>query len=97
MLAQLADIENPDLASVPAVISSQRFGPWYPWMLMGGQPGRNFSHMTVFKTSTLSDVPRNILDYAEKKQPEFLTAPHTWTGEYTDPETLYTLERTPFG
>ncbi len=95
MVASLAALENPDLPSVPAVTASQRFGPWYPWMLMGGMAGRNFSHMTVYKARTLSDVPRNILDYAEKNKPEFLSAPAKWTGTYTDPETLYTLEREP--
>ena len=51
--------------------------------------------MTVYKARVLSDVPRNILDYAEKNKPDFLTAPGEWTGQYTDPETLYTLEREP--
>ena len=95
MVASLTDLENPDLPSVQAVTASQRFGPWYPWMLMGGMAGRNFSHMTVYKARMLADVPRNILDYAETNKPEFLSAPREWTGEYTDPETLYTLEREP--
>ena len=95
MLASIADLEDPDLPSVSAITASQRFGPWYPWMLMGGKAGRNFSHMTVYKAQSLSDVPRNILDYAEKNKPEFLVAPSEWTGEYTDPETLYTMERKP--
>lgn len=95
MFAKLADLENTDMPSVPTLISSQRFGPWYPWMLMGSKPGRNFSHMTVYKAQKMSDVPRNILEYAEKNKPQFLTAPKTWTGEYVDPETLYTRERKP--
>jgi len=95
MTASLMDLENPDLASVPCITASQRFGPWYPWMLMGEMAGRNFSYMTVYRARTLADVPRNILDYAEKNKPEFLSAPRKWTGEYTDPETLYTLEREP--
>ena len=95
MIARLSELENPDMPSVNAVSISERFGPWYPWMLMADKPGRNFSHMTIQKSMSLRDVPRNILDYAAKKHPEALEAPREWTGTYVDPETLYTMERQP--
>lgn len=95
MIARLSELEDPSLPSVNTVSISERFGPWYPWMLMGGHEGRNFSHMVIQKTFDISDVPRPILDYVEKHDPEYLDAPTEWTGLYVDPETLFTQQREP--
>lgn len=95
MIARLSELEDPNIPSVNAVSVSERFGPWYPWMLMGGHEGRNFSHMVIQKTFDISDVPRPILEHVEKHAPEYLDAPTDWTGLYVDPETLYTQQREP--
>jgi hypothetical protein len=88
-IARLDEIENADLTSVQAVTLGQRHGPWYPWQQMGQAPGRTYRRDVSRKAKTMDDVPGAIPKYAAKHFPNFMSAPHEWTGVYMDPETLW--------
>ena len=93
--ARLDELENPDLTSVPAVTYGQRHGPWYPWQLMGQDPGRTYRRDMSKKADNLDEVPSAIPAYAEKHFPDFMSAPTEWTGAYIDPETLWARDMPP--
>ena len=95
IIARRDELENPDLTSVSALTMGQRHGPWYPWQLMGQDPGRTYRRDTSKKAKSLAEVPGPIPAYAEKHFPEFMTAPTEWTGAYIDPETLWARDMPP--
>ncbi|MEQ8733784.1 MAG: DUF1838 family protein [Rhodospirillaceae bacterium] len=95
LIARRDEVEDPDLTSVQALTMGQRHGPWYPWMLMGQDPGRTYRRDVSKKARTLDDVPSAIPAYAESRFPDFMTAPTEWTGAYIDPETLWARDMPP--
>lgn len=94
-IARLDELENPDLTSVNAITTGQRHGPWYPWMLMGQDPGRTYRRDISKKADSLGEVAGAVPAYAEKHFPEFMAAPTEWTGAYIDPETLWARDMPP--
>lgn len=97
IIARRDELENPDLTSVPALTTGQRHGPWYPWMMMGQDPGRTYRRDVSKKATNLDEVPGSIPAYAETHFPEFMSAPTEWTGAYIDPETLWARDMPPEG
>lgn len=93
--ANYAALSDPALPSVPYVEESQRFGPWYPWMLMGQAQGRLFNQLHQGKAEKQSDIPGPAVAYAEKHFAAFLEAPREWTGEFADPETWWAKTQAP--
>lgn len=90
--AALSDRSQP---SVSYREESQRFGPWYPWMLMGPAPGRLFNQLHQGKVERRDQIPGPAVAYAEMHFPAFLEAPKSWTGEFSDPETWWAKTQTP--
>ena len=78
--ASLADIENPDLASVPYVGGWSRLGPWLPWMFMGGKPGHLRYRGKKTKLSSITELNEPLRGYVEK----FPLAHHAPT-QYSEP------------
>jgi hypothetical protein len=93
--ADYAALSDPAVASVAYVEESQRFGPWYPWMLMGQAPGRLFNQLHQGKVERQSDIPGPVVDYAAARFPSFLQAPREWSGTFEDPETWWARTQKP--
>lgn len=93
--ANYGALSDPARASVAYVEESQRFGPWYPWMLMGAAPGRLFNQLHQGKVETQAQIPGPAVAYAAKNFPAYLSAPKEWTGEFSDPETWWAKTQTP--
>lgn len=93
--AKLADIENPDLHTIPVFAAWHSIKPWRPWMLMGQKPGRIYNHLRARKLTRLEDAPKKLLAYNEKHFPDFLSAPTEWTGAYEDDWTHFKRQRKP--
>jgi hypothetical protein len=93
--ADYAALSDPSRPSVPYTEESQRFGPWYPWMLMGQAKGRLFNQLHQGKVDAQSQIPGPAVAYAAKHFPQFLEAPKEWTGEFSDPETWWAANRKP--
>jgi hypothetical protein len=78
--ASLADIENPDLASVPYVGGWSRLGPWLPWMFMGGKPGHLRYRGKKTKLDSIADLNEPLRSYVREVHGD-LHAPT----EFTEP------------
>ncbi len=72
-----ADINNPDMANVPAEISWTRIGPWLPWMKMGQRPGNMVYQCSGFKINgdEYDSMPAPFREYIQKHHPEYRHAP----------------------
>ena len=77
-LAELEDRSNP-CATFSCGFS--RLSPWWPWMKMGasGVEGSLFGRMHSQKSNRgFDDIPKQVLAYTEKHNPDFLEAPTDW-------------------
>jgi hypothetical protein len=66
------------ISSVPSTGAWNRLAPWLPWMFMGRSPGHLFYRATTQKLAKFEQLPKHILDYAEKKFPQYLTYDTPW-------------------
>ncbi|MBT6572123.1 MAG: DUF1838 family protein, partial [Gammaproteobacteria bacterium] len=53
---KVSDLENPELDSAPSILGIHHVNPWYPFFLMGQQPGVNYWHGKGKKIADESDV-----------------------------------------
>jgi hypothetical protein len=82
--AQLEDVANRDLSSVPSHAQFQNLVTWHPWLGMGQYPGRTFGRAFGTKLPNgLNDVPEKILAGFEKHTPEILDIDN-WSGRRND-------------
>jgi hypothetical protein len=86
-----ADLEDPDLPSVPCLISWTRVGQWLPWMEMGSRPGWLLYSCTGRKLpGGYAELPADLRAFVESGHPGFTSSPD----EYTRPnETSWTYFR----
>lgn len=54
---QLADLQNEDLAFMPATLHFQNLAPWMPWMKMGPEPGVTTWQLLGTKVQRADDMP----------------------------------------
>jgi len=93
-----AQLQNPDLTTLPYHGVWNRTTPWLPWMLMGQSPG--FCQYAAFMGAgeDLEQIhDRKLLDYAEKHHPKYFNAPETYDPDEPSLSSLewYAIERTP--
>ncbi len=72
LTGRLADLRDPAHSSVPTTGAWNRFGPWLPWMLMGGQPGELFYRAMTRRPTGIDDLPADIVEYTRRRYPQFL-------------------------
>ena len=91
-----ADVQNEKVTSLGFHGTWARVTPWLPWMLMGQADG-HCQYMTYQGSGqNLADVlPRQVLDYIEKKYPLYLNAPTKWVDPSLSSIERYALEQTP--
>lgn len=85
--AELADMQNPDLASAPVHAQLQNKNPWAPWMNMEDRPGGTVVRGFGAKVAGLDDLPAGVLEQFEKQLPQILDI-ENWKGfmsEAVDP------------
>ncbi|MBK6597779.1 MAG: DUF1838 family protein [Proteobacteria bacterium] len=74
--ANMRDLANPKLSSVPSTGSWSRIGPWLPWMEMGQHEGHLLYHARAVKPiNGLNGVPAKLREHIAKTAPKFLEAP----------------------
>ena len=83
LMAEIADIENPDLTMAPAISHYQETLNWNPWMLMGQRPGRQLSRGYGCKLRNLDEMPANLRARLEEHAPEMFDV-ENWTGVKDD-------------
>ncbi|MFT7286162.1 MAG: hypothetical protein ACI87W_000266 [Halieaceae bacterium] len=76
--AQLADVQNPGMASVPAHAQLQNKNAYTPWMKMGNTPGGTVVRGYGTKVASLDNLPRGVLEGFRKHIPEILDT-DSWT------------------
>ena len=93
LMAEIADIENPDLSMAPAISHYQETLNWNPWMLMGQRPGRQLSRGYGCKLRNLDEMPANLRARLEEYAPEIFDL-ENWT-EVKDDMKEFMKNRTP--
>ena len=93
LMAEIADIENPDLTMAPAISHYQETLNWNPWMLMGQRPGRQLSRGYGCKLRNLDEMPANLRARLEQYAPEMFDI-ENWT-EVKDDMKEFMKNRTP--
>ncbi|MEZ5498440.1 MAG: DUF1838 family protein [Steroidobacteraceae bacterium] len=89
------DLENPALSAVPYHGTWHRISPWLPWMLMGQAPGHVMYASTMIGFDSISKLPQQVREYAEKNCPHMLHAPTEDYGPSHASLELYSRQQTP--
>jgi len=71
----VADVENPNLTSVPYVGTWNRITPWLPWMLMGQEPGHCVYIGIMTAGPDASIIPQHVRDFTDERYPGLYTSP----------------------
>ena len=90
----VADVENPELTTVPSVGTWTRITPWLPWMLMGQGPGHCLYLGLMAGSSSWDIVPEHVRAFAEERYPHMLSAPMKDEGESISSLEYYAREQT---
>jgi len=91
----VADVENPELTTVPSVGTWTRITPWLPWMLMGQGPGHCVYLGLMGGSSSWDIVPEHVRDFAKERYPHMLSAPAEDYGPSISSLEYYAKEQTP--
>jgi hypothetical protein len=75
----LADVQNPDMPSVPTHAQLQNKNAYTPWMKMGDTPGGTVVRGYGTKVKSLDNLPAGALEGFQKHVPEILDT-DSWTG-----------------
>jgi hypothetical protein len=73
--ANYADVINPDLVTIPSLLSYTGITSWRPWMQMGDHPGHTTSHGFGGKAFDVDSLPDDYRAMAEKYYPEAVADP----------------------
>ena len=92
-----ADVENPDMTSIPYQGTWSRITPWLPWMLMGQEPGHcvYIGLMSGGASNDKSQVPQHVQDFANDRYPGMLSAPTEDYGPSISSLEYYAKNQTP--
>ena len=91
---KVSDLENPELDSAPSILGIHHVNPWYPFFLMGQQPGVNYWHGKGKKIADESDVSPEVMAYVNSKMPGFMSSSAPWVNR-TDSYLDYKTHRKP--
>lgn len=70
----LAELHDPDLPKVYTTATPVYVSPWLPWMGFGDTPGHALWVGPARKLDSVTEYPRELLQFMEKHFPEKLTA-----------------------
>lgn len=72
---QVADLNNPDLALMPATLHFQNLAPWMPWMKMGREAGLTTWQLLGNKVASPDEMPDRLRRRIDADYPEWLNNP----------------------
>lgn len=90
-----SDMQNPKLTSVEATGAWNRVTPWLPWMLMGPSAGNCLYTCFFGASDSLDGADPQVIEYAAKHYPKYLTAPETWEDPSLSSLEWYAREQKP--
>jgi hypothetical protein len=96
-VANLAEVENPDLTSADYSGTWTRIGPWLPWMLQGPADGSLVFRTFMTKLKSIDEIPAPLRKITEERLPEYFVAPpqETWGGKNDSSFSVYARENEP--
>jgi len=96
-VANLAEVENPDLTSADYSGTWTRVGPWLPWMLQGPADGSLLFRTFMTKLQSIDQLPRPLMDITKERLPEYFVAPppETWGSKNDSSFSVYARENEP--
>lgn len=74
-----SELEDASLDSASCQVSWTRLAPWLPWMEMGDREGQLVYHCRGRKLDSWDELPAQIREYVEARDPSFKRAPETFT------------------
>ncbi|NKB45365.1 MAG: DUF1838 domain-containing protein [Alphaproteobacteria bacterium] len=76
---KVSDLENPSITSAPSLLGWNAITDWYPFMLMGQQPGFLNWISQGRKINDFSEVSSQTMRYLEAHLPDYLYSDEPWT------------------
>lgn len=71
---------NPQVSQADYSLFWSSFAPWEPWLLMDGAPGFAMWRAVGVKMRSYKDVPKTMMDYVLKEQPNYFDDADPWEG-----------------
>jgi hypothetical protein len=90
-----SDLADPNKTGIDATGVWNRITPWLPWMLMDGAPGHVFYAANMASSDDISIVPPDLIEYATRVQPQYLSAPKEYIASSESSLELYAKQQTP--
>jgi hypothetical protein len=96
-VANLAELENPDVTTADYSGCWTRVGPWLPWMRMGQADGNLFFRTFMTKLNSADELSPRFKAHIEEHLPEYFLAPapDTWGGKNDSSFSVYVRENEP--
>jgi len=96
-VANLAELENPDVTTADYSGCWTRVGPWLPWMRMGQADGNLFFRTFMTKLNSADELSPRFKAHIEEHLPEYFEAPpsDTWGGKNDSSFSVYVRENEP--
>ena len=96
-VANLAELENPDVTTADYSGCWTRVGPWLPWMRMGQADGNLFFRTFMTKLNSADELSPRFKAHIEEHLPEYSVAPpsDTWGGKNDSSFSVYVRENEP--
>jgi hypothetical protein len=96
-VANLAELENPDLTSADYSGCWTRVGPWLPWMRMGQADGNLLFRTFMTKLQSADQLHADLKAIIEERLPEYFVAPPpaTWGSKNDSSFSVYAKENEP--
>lgn len=96
-VANLAELENPDVSTADYSGCWTRVGPWLPWMRQGQADGNLFFRTFMTKLNSADELSPRFKAHIEKHLPEYFVAPpaETWGSKNDSSFSVYVRENEP--
>jgi hypothetical protein len=96
-VADLAELENPDVTSADYSGTWTRVGPWLPWMRQGQADGNLVFSTFMTKLKSADELPARFKARIEERLPEYFIAPpsDTWGSKNDSSFSVYARENEP--
>ena len=96
-VANLAELENPDVTTADYSGCWTRVGPWLPWMRQGQADGNLFFRTFMTKLNSADELSPRFKAHIEERLPEYFVAPppETWGGKNDSSFSVYVRENEP--
>lgn len=96
-VANLAELENPDVTTADYSGCWTRVGPWLPWMRQGQADGNLLYRTFMTKLNSVDQLSPRFKAHIEERLPEYFVAPppESWGSKNDSSFSVYTRENEP--